>query len=32
MHHKGIPCRLDVWDTWNSHDWPTWKQMLNVYL
>ena len=19
-------------DTWNSHDWPTWKMMLNEYL
>jgi esterase/lipase superfamily enzyme len=32
LHNKGIPCRIDTWDTWNSHDWPTWQQMLQVYL
>ncbi|HEY0796448.1 MAG TPA: alpha/beta hydrolase-fold protein [Acidisarcina sp.] len=32
LHGKGLPCRLEVWDTWNSHDWPTWKLMLQTYL
>lgn len=32
LHEKGVPCRLEVWGTWNSHDWPTWKQMLQTYL
>ena len=32
LHGKGVPCRLDVWDSWNSHDWPTWQRMLQVYL
>lgn len=29
---KGIPHRLDVWGDWNSHDWPTWKRMMDQYL
>lgn len=28
----GVGHQLAVWDTWNSHDWPTWQSMLNVYL
>lgn len=32
LRAKGIPCRLDVWNAWNSHDWPTWKRMMNEYL
>jgi esterase/lipase superfamily enzyme len=32
MGSRGIPHRLDTWSTWNSHDWPTWEQMLHVYL
>lgn len=32
LRAKGIPHRLDVWDDWNSHDWPTWKRMMDVYL
>ena len=32
LHAKGVPCRLEVWDSWNSHDWPTWKRMLQTYL
>ena len=32
MGEKGIPHRLYIWDTWNSHDWPTWAQMMNEYL
>jgi len=29
---KGIPHHLYIWDSWNSHDWPTWQRMLNEYL
>ncbi len=29
---KGIPHQLAVWDTWNSHDWPTWQRMMQLYL
>ena len=32
LTHKHIPHNLFIWDTWNSHDWPTWKSMLNEYL
>jgi esterase/lipase superfamily enzyme len=32
MGEKGIPHRLYIWDTWNSHDWPTWARMMNEYL
>lgn len=32
LHQKGVPCRLEVWDSWNSHDWPTWRRMLQNYL
>jgi esterase/lipase superfamily enzyme len=32
MTQKGIPHRLYIWDTWNSHDWPTWARMMNEYL
>jgi esterase/lipase superfamily enzyme len=32
LSHKEIPHKLYIWDTWNSHDWPTWKQMLDHYL
>jgi len=32
LRAKGIPHRLDVWGDWNSHDWPTWKRMMDVYL
>jgi esterase/lipase superfamily enzyme len=32
LQGKGVNCRLDVWDSWNSHDWPTWQRMLQVYL
>jgi esterase/lipase superfamily enzyme len=28
----GVHHQLAVWDTWNSHDWPTWQRMMNVYL
>jgi esterase/lipase superfamily enzyme len=29
---KGIPHNLYIWNTWNSHDWPTWMAMVNEYL
>ena len=29
---KGIPHQLYIWDSWNSHDWPTWERMLHTYL
>lgn len=32
LHAKGVPCRLEIWDSWNSHDWPTWKRMLQTFL
>ena len=32
LSHKEIPHKLYIWDTYNSHDWPTWKQMLDQYL
>jgi len=32
MSAKGIPHKLFVWDTYNSHDWPTWERMVQHYL
>jgi esterase/lipase superfamily enzyme len=32
MNIKGIPHKLFIWDTWNSHDWPTWQRMVQEYL
>jgi len=32
MNDKGIPHKLYIWDTWNSHDWPTWQRMIQEYL
>jgi esterase/lipase superfamily enzyme len=32
MGGKGIPHNLYIWDSWNSHDWPTWAGMMNQYL
>jgi len=29
---KGIPNRVDPWGPEHDHDWPTWRQMLPVYL
>jgi esterase/lipase superfamily enzyme len=29
---KGIPHRLYVWDSPNSHDWPTWRRMVEQYV
>lgn len=32
MSWKGIPHKLFVWDSFNSHDWPTWMRMMDHYL
>ena len=32
MGEKGVPHHLYIWDSWNSHDWPTWARMMNEYL
>jgi esterase/lipase superfamily enzyme len=32
LSDKGIPHQLYIWDTWNSHDWPTWMSMMAHYL
>jgi esterase/lipase superfamily enzyme len=32
MGGKGVPHNLYIWDSWNSHDWPTWARMMNEYL
>jgi esterase/lipase superfamily enzyme len=32
LNTKGIPHKLYIWDTYNSHDWPTWMKMVNEYL
>jgi esterase/lipase superfamily enzyme len=32
LGEKGVPHNLYIWDAWNSHDWPTWGHMMNVYL
>ena len=32
MSGKGIPHKLYTWETWNSHDWPTWQRMMQEYL
>jgi esterase/lipase superfamily enzyme len=29
---KEIPHQLYIWDTHNSHDWPTWERMVLEYL
>ena len=29
---KGIPNRVDPWGPEYDHDWPTWRQMLPIYL
>ena len=28
----GVPNRVDFWGHDYDHDWPTWRQMLPVYL
>lgn len=32
MGQRGIPHQLWIWETWNSHDWPTWAQQMQMYL
>jgi esterase/lipase superfamily enzyme len=32
LSNKGIPHQLYIWDTYNSHDWPTWEKMIREYL
>ena len=32
MSSKGIPHKLYTWETYNSHDWPTWQRMIQEYL
>jgi esterase/lipase superfamily enzyme len=32
MSAKDIGHKLYIWDSWNSHDWPTWRRMLEEYL
>ena len=32
LGEKGVPHNLYIWDSWNSHDWPTWARMMNIYL
>lgn len=29
---KGVPNRVDAWGREHDHDWPTWRQMLPIYL
>ncbi len=29
---KGIPHRVDLWSEQHAHDWPTWLEMLPLYL
>jgi esterase/lipase superfamily enzyme len=29
---KAIPNRVDVWSEQHDHDWPTWREMLPLYL
>lgn len=31
LQQKGIPAALHMWPGW-AHDWPYWKEMLDVYL
>ena len=32
LYNKGINYELDVWGEEWKHDWPTWREMLPVYL
>jgi len=32
LSNKHIPHKLFIWDTYNSHDWPTWQMMMREYL
>jgi len=31
LQEKGVPASLHVWDGW-AHDWPYWKEMVDVFL
>ncbi len=31
LQDKGVPASLQIWDGW-AHDWPYWKEMVDVYL
>lgn len=32
LSEKQIPHQLYIWDAHNSHDWPTWQKMVELYL
>ncbi|HMF64090.1 MAG TPA: alpha/beta fold hydrolase [Edaphobacter sp.] len=32
LRDKGIPCRLDVWESDADHDWSWWQRMIQTYL
>ncbi len=32
LGRKGIPNRVDLWSEHHDHDWPTWREMLPIYL
>lgn len=32
LNEKGIPHEFSIWDSSNSHDWPTWQRMVQHYL
>jgi len=32
LNQKSIPHRFEVWKAHNSHDWPTWRNMVERYL
>ncbi|MDX1449782.1 MAG: alpha/beta hydrolase-fold protein, partial [Acidimicrobiia bacterium] len=29
---RGVPNRVDLWSEGHDHDWPTWREMLPLYL
>lgn len=32
LGNRGIPNRVDLWSESHDHDWPTWREMLPLYL
>jgi len=32
LSEKNIPHKLHIWNSGNSHDWPTWERMVREYL
>ncbi len=32
LGERGIPNRVDLWSDRHDHDWPTWREMLPLYL